>query len=68
MTEAQCTNCKKVYKDRTGFWGLGNYYGITGNFCGPCYNKVSHNSYGVPDQPGEYLAILLKQGYKNELA
>jgi hypothetical protein len=61
----QCDNCKKVYKDRTGFWGLSNYHGVSGNFCGKCYDKVSHNSYGKPEQPGEYLAILLKQGYKH---
>jgi len=65
---ATCTNCGKVYKDRTGFWGLQNYFGISGNFCGPCYDKVSHNSYQQPENPGEYIAILLKQGHKNELA
>lgn len=57
-----CTNCGHTQEDNDqGFWNLGGYYGIRGTFCGPCYNKVSHDSYGNPEQPGEYIAILLKQ-------
>lgn len=54
-----CTNCGKNYKE--GGWSLNKYYGITGQFCSPCYDKVSHDSYGKPEHPGEYIAILLKQ-------
>ena len=54
-----CSNCGKDRKGRG--WSLRNYYGINGQFCGPCYDKVSHNSHGKPEQPGEYIAILLKQ-------
>ena len=60
-----CTNCGYTTDSEDnsarGFWSLRKYYGISGYFCGPCYDKVSHDSYGNPDQPGEYLAILLKQ-------
>lgn len=60
-----CTNCGKekvVEKGQhDGWWNLSNYYGIRGHFCGKCYDKVSHDSYGRPEQPGEYIAILLKQ-------
>lgn len=61
--KAQCTNCETRYYDYTGFWRLNNYFGLWGHFCGPCYDKVSHNSYGEPEQPGEFIAILLKQGH-----
>jgi hypothetical protein len=64
----ECTNCgyttsTENYTEElaAGFWSLRDYHNISGNFCGPCYDKVSHNSYGKPDQPGEYIAILLKQ-------
>jgi hypothetical protein len=57
-----CTNCGHTQEGTDlGFWSLNNYYGIRGRFCGPCYNKVSHDSYGNPEHPGEYIAILLKQ-------
>lgn len=60
-----CTNCGKEKVTETckddQYWYLGNYYGIRGFFCSKCYNKVSHDSYGNPEQPGEYIAILLKQ-------
>jgi len=61
MAYATCTNCGHESSDGRGFWGLRNYFNISGHFCGPCYDKVSHDSYGNPEQPGEYIAILLKQ-------
>ncbi len=54
-----CTNCG--CKRNGQGWSLRNYYGISGQFCRDCYDKVSHNSFGKPEQPGEYIAILLKQ-------
>jgi hypothetical protein len=60
----QCDNCKTIYKTNKGFWGLRNYHLVSGYFCSKCYDKVSHNSYGRPEQPAEYIAILLKQGHK----
>jgi len=62
----ECTNCgcsEESSSNTRGFWSLQGYYNISGYFCGPCYDKVSHNSYGKPDQPGEYIAILLKQQF-----
>mgnify|MGYP000417390400 CR=1 FL=1 len=54
-----CSNCGC---NRAGQgWSLRNYYGITGRFCQECYDKVNHDSYGNPEHPGEYIAILLKQ-------
>jgi hypothetical protein len=52
-----CTNCNK----RSRAWVLSNYFGISGSFCRDCYNKVSHNSYGQPENPAEYICVLLKQ-------
>jgi hypothetical protein len=40
---------------------LNSYYGITGNFCPVCRDKVSHDSNRNPNHPDEYLLILLKQ-------
>lgn len=54
-----CSNCGKDAQGRG--WSLRGYYGINGYFCSPCYDKVSHNSYGEPENPGEYIMILLRQ-------
>jgi hypothetical protein len=61
MVHATCTNCGYKSSVSLGFWSLKNYHNISGYFCGSCYDKVSHDSYGNPEQPGEYIAILLKQ-------
>lgn len=58
-----CANCGKDAEGRG--WSLNNYYGITGYFCGNCYDKVSHNSYKKPDHPNEYVLFLLKQRNKH---
>jgi len=42
------------------WWNLRDYFGISGSFCSPCYDKVSHDSYGRPNQPEEFLMMLLK--------
>jgi hypothetical protein len=56
-----CPGCglRDHYTSRQ-WWGLNNYYGISGRFCGDCYDKVSHDSYGQPNQPEEFLMMLLK--------
>lgn len=41
-------------------WNLRDYFGISGSFCSLCYDKVSHDSYGRPNQPEEFLMMLLK--------
>jgi hypothetical protein len=60
-----CVNCgdSRPMGD-SGFWSLNKYYGLSGMYCRTCYNKVSHDSYGKPENPEEYLMILLKQGFK----
>ena len=62
-----CTACSKETQTRTGefgAWTLNNYYGISGYFCSECYYKVSHDAYGNPNSPGEYVCMLLKCGAK----
>jgi hypothetical protein len=54
-----CTNCG--CDAGSGGWHLRNYFHITGNFCRDCYEKVAHDSYGQPVNPGEYYIILLRQ-------
>lgn len=44
------------------WWMLSNYHGISGRFCGDCYDKVAHDSYDRPEQPAEYLMMLLRLG------
>ena len=57
-----CTVCETTQEQRGGqWWNLGNYYGWSGRFCPDCYDKVSHDSYGNPQNPEEYTAMLLKR-------
>ena len=52
-----CTVCGT--KDRNGqWWGLQGYYGLSGNFCPKCYDKVSHDSYGKPNNPSGYKEVM----------
>lgn len=55
--KVKCANCN----NHEQAWFLSNYYGISGGFCRACYDKVSHDSYGRPENPAEYLCVLLKQ-------
>lgn len=55
-----CTNCKTT--DPAGqWWGLSNYYGVSGTFCPKCYDLVSHDPYGNPRNPDDYARVLQKQ-------
>jgi hypothetical protein len=57
----KCTGCGcDKPGGNTNWWHLRAYHDITGNFCGSCYDKVSHDSYGNPNRPHEYLLMLLK--------
>lgn len=70
----KCTACNKETQRQDqrdaigdyGAWTLSNYFGITGYFCRQCYSKVSHDAYGNPNYPNEYLLMLLKLGAKND--
>jgi len=59
-------NCKVCGMENTTkekqFWNLQNYFGVTGYFCGDCFDLVSHDSYSKPNTPAEYTAYLLKFG------
>lgn len=60
-----CRGCGIEMTDKTvggwpRFWHLNNYFGISGVFCGSCYEKVSHDSYGKPNHPAELAFMLLK--------
>jgi RNase P subunit RPR2 len=58
-----CPGCgiQDRYSSRQ-WWGLNNYHGISGRFCGDCYDKVAHDSRDRPRQPAEYLMMLLRLG------
>ena len=51
---------EKTVKESIQWWNLNNYFGISGVFCGDCYEKVSHDSYGNPNHPAELAFMLLK--------
>lgn len=57
-----CTNCGTTKARNPGqWWNLHNYFKINGLFCPTCYDKASHDAYGNPKNPNDYLLILLKQ-------
>jgi hypothetical protein len=50
-----CSNCST--KKTNQFWHLRGYYGISGAFCSKCYDCVSHDAYGRPQNPQAYARI-----------
>ncbi len=48
------------------FWGLSNYFGLSGTFCVTCYSKVSHDSYGRPEHPVMHRLAVVKQNKERE--
>jgi hypothetical protein len=56
-----CTGCDTDKETRSGqWWFLRDYFGVSGQFCPDCYDKISHDSYGRPEHPEEYTLMLLK--------
>lgn len=55
-----CKECLTSVKQ--GGWFLTSYYNISGFFCADCYDKISHDSYGSPNRPKDYMLMLLKHG------
>ena len=56
-----CTACGLDRAESHGqWWSINNYYGWSGYFCPGCYEKISHDSYGNPQNPTEYTLMLLK--------
>lgn len=62
----RCTNCGKDHTPGQG-WHLNGYHGLTGYFCSGCYDRVSHDIYGNPNHPSDYLMILLKQSGRSRV-
>lgn len=60
-----CVCCKETEDALGAFWTLKNYFGLSGVYCAKCYTKVSHDGYGRPKHPEEYIMILLKQENKD---
>ena len=63
---SSCRACDKAkpHDPKEQWWYCKGYYKISGLFCADCYEKISHDSYGRPNHPGEYLMMLLKLGMK----
>ena len=61
MSSQCCTGCG-TDSEKGQWWRLNNYFGFTGSFCPSCYDKISHNSYGEPDRPADYLMMVMKLG------
>jgi hypothetical protein len=58
-----CDGCDEIKTETNGWW-LHEYYNFTGYFCSNCYDNISHDSYGKPKKPKEFLIMLLKLSYK----
>jgi hypothetical protein len=58
----RCRGCDDDYLEKQGqWWNLSGYHGFRGLYCGDCYDKIAHDSYGNPVNPAEYIAMLLKK-------
>lgn len=54
-----CTNCGAEGKNKKGqWWTLSNYHGLSGHLCQDCYADVAHDSFGCPERPEQFQAIL----------
>ena len=63
MAKPNCVACDATVDAKKGqWWHLNNYFKFSGRFCPDCYNKISHDSYGKPQNPKEYTLMLLKLG------
>jgi hypothetical protein len=50
ITRPQNRHSLPLYRHANGqWWSLRNYYGISGEFCPGCFDKISHDSYGRPN-------------------
>ena len=56
----QCNCCQKIWTKRhkTQWWELNSYFGLSGLYCGQCYEKVQHDAFGIPRHPISYWNIL----------
>ncbi len=58
-----CSECNTAVTNGQG-WFCTDYHKISGYFCSNCYDKISHDSYGRPERPNDYLLMLIKHGVK----
>jgi hypothetical protein len=57
----KCDGCGKEQENKKKqWWGLWNYYGVSGTFCNVCFHKVSHDAYGKPNHPVAYRNMVKK--------
>lgn len=57
-----CKFCNSPKKEGEQRWHLTDYHGFNGTCCWNCYQKISHDSYGNPNNPEEYLMMIMKHG------
>ena len=58
---SRCTGCGIMPQPSAEqWWHLNDYYGFTGFYCPDCYDKISHDSYGNPQDPEGFTLMLLK--------
>jgi hypothetical protein len=60
-----CTGCKRLFDGgmsagKRTWWHCNGHHKITGFFCPQCYDMISHDSYGKPEDPEGYMLMLLK--------
>jgi hypothetical protein len=61
----KCTNCDNTSESYSGqFWHCRDYFGVSGTFCGDCYELVAHDAYRNPVNPQAHQEILTKQQKK----
>ena len=65
--QRKCIACERPFDGGTfvgkrTWWHCNNYFKFSGFFCPQCYDKISHDSYGKPEDPEGYLLMLLKLG------
>ena len=62
MVDRHCAGCgnARIEPSKRQWWWCNKYFGFTGFFCPDCYDKISHDSYKNPNNPAEYLMMLLK--------
>lgn len=59
-----CNSCGKD-SEKTAYeqwWHCRGYFDMSGTFCAKCYDKISHNGFGKPERPADYLMMLMKHG------
>jgi hypothetical protein len=61
MSVQCCQGCGRD-SEKGQWWRLNNYFGFTGRFCPCCYDRISHDSYGRPNRPADYLLMVIKLG------